>query len=186
MTRLLGVTGMEAAAVALAAAVVFVLALVVLRVAGARAVTRLRTADVAVLVIVGAVLGRAILGPTPTLAGGAIALAVLVLLRLGTAALERTGLRFLVSARPVLLIADGVPVPSHARRAALSEADLRVALRAAGIASPSEVVAAVLEPSGAISVTRRDPARPLDRRLFADVIGVERISDASFGPPIRE
>src|SRR5947209_637171 len=186
MGQLLGVTAMEGLAIAIAAAVVFVLVLAVLRLAGARSVTRLRTADVVVLVMVGAVLGRAILGERPTLVAGVIALAVLILLRLITSVLARTRFRRVVEARPLLLLADGHPVEEHVRRSALSDADLRVALRLAGVAGPSEVVAAVLEPNGAISVTRRDPSRPLDRRLFADVVGAERIADESFGPPIEE
>lgn len=186
MGRLLGMTGMEALSVVVAAVGVYAATLAVLRVAGARAVSRLRTADVAVLVVMGAVLGRAVLGVQPTLAAGLVALVVLVLLRLGTAVIERTSLRWLVAARPVLLIADGEPVRAHPWRAAVSEEDVRVALRLAGVASPSEVVAAVLEPNGAISVTRRDPDRPLDRRLFADVAGVDVIAEDSFGPPIEE
>jgi uncharacterized membrane protein YcaP (DUF421 family) len=186
MGQLLGVTAMEGVAIVIAAVVVFALALAVLRVAGIRSATRLRTADVAVLLVIGAVLGRAILGQRPTLVGGIIALAVLILLRLLAGRLERSRLRRLVAARPVLLLADGRPIEQHVRRSAVSEADLRVALRLAGVASPSEVVAAVLEPNGAISVARRDPSRPLDRRLFADVMGVERIADSSFGPPIEE
>ena len=78
MGQLLGVTAMEGVAIVIAAVVVFALALAVLRVAGIRSATRLRTADVAVLLVIGAVLGRAILGERPTLVGGIIALAVLI------------------------------------------------------------------------------------------------------------
>ena len=53
--------------------------------------------------------------------------------------------------------------------------DLAVALRTAGVASIAEVACAVLEPTGAISVTRWDPARPLDPALFAGVVGMERV-----------
>jgi hypothetical protein len=43
-----------------------------------------------------------------------------------------------------------------------------------------------LEPNGAISLARRDPERPLDRRLFAGIRGVERIPDDWFGAPVEE
>ncbi|HEY0373424.1 MAG TPA: YetF domain-containing protein [Amnibacterium sp.] len=183
MDRLLGISEPEAAAVVIAAAVVYAVAVAVLRLIGARAAARLRTADVAVLVVVGAVLGRAVIGVQPTLAAGLVAIGTLVILRLATGLLERSALRALVTVRPLLLIGGGEPVQHHLRRARVDDEDLRVALRLAGIATIGEVAAAVLEPNGAISVARRDPQRPLDRRLFAEVRGVERIPPDWFGAP---
>jgi|SRR5579875_522769 len=186
MSRLIGITGAEALAVALSALVVYVVAIAALRLLGPRAATRLRIADLAVLVVIGAILGRAVIGLEPTLAAGLVAVAALVLLRVLTAVVERSPARRLVSGVPILLVGAGRPVPEHLRRAWVDDADLRLALRLAGVATMSEVAAAVLEPNGSISVARRDPARPLDRRLFADVRGIERIPDEWFGPPVRE
>jgi uncharacterized membrane protein YcaP (DUF421 family) len=182
---LLGVSPSEAWAVVVATVAVFTATVAVLRLAGARAAARLRTTDVAVLVLIGAILGRAVIGVQPTLGAGLIALAVLVVLRVATALLERTALRGVLAARPLMLVAGGQEVPEHLRRARVSREDLRLVLRLAGVATVAEVAAAVLEPTGAISVARRDPGRPLDRRLFADVRGLERIPEDWFGAPVE-
>ena len=39
---------------------------------------------------------------------------------------------------------------------------------------------AVLEPTGAISLTRWDPSGPLERARFSGVVGIERIPDYRF------
>jgi len=182
----LGVSWSEGWAVVVATVVVFAATIAVLRLAGPRAASRLRAADVAVLVLIGAVLGRAIIGVQPTLTAGLIALVVLILLRLGTALVERTPARRLLAARPLMIVAGGREVPEHLRLARIRDEDLRLALRLAGVASVAEVAAAVLETTGAISVARRDPDRPLDRRLFTDVVGIERVPDEWFGAPVEE
>lgn len=186
MSRLLGVSPSEGWAVVIATVAVFCATIAVLRLVGPRAASRLGAADVAVLVLIGAVLGRAIIGVQPTLEAGLIALAALIVLRVATALLERTPARGLLSARPLMIIAGGQEVREHLRLARIRDGDLRLALRLAGVASVSEVAAAVLETTGAISVARRDPARPLDRRLFADVRGVERVPDDWFGARVEE
>jgi uncharacterized membrane protein YcaP (DUF421 family) len=148
---------------------------------GARALTRLTTADLVVLLVAGAIAGRCVLGPSPTLAGGVVALVVVLVLRLATGAVRRTGAgRALVVNAPLLLVAGGEPVEEHLRRARIGAPDLAVALRTAGVASIAEVACAVLEPTGAISVTRWDPARPLDPALFAGVVGIDRVPAACF------
>lgn len=182
MRALLGVSGPQALAVVVAAVVIFAVILLVVRLLGARAAARLTTADLAVLLIVGAVAGRVVLGTAVTLTGGLIALAVLIALRLAAGLLRRRRAgQLLVTDRPLLLVAAGRPDEEHLRRAKIGREELNLALRSAGVAAYDEVACAVLEPTGAISVTRRDAANPLDRALFADVRGIELVPDAYFG-----
>lgn len=182
MGSLLGVTGPQALAVVIAAVAIFALLLLAVRLIGARAAARLTTSDLAVLLIVGAVAGRVVLGSAVNLAAGVIALATLVALRLGAGLLRRRRVgQVLVTDPPLLLVAAGRVLDEHLHRAKMGREELNVALRGAGIAALAEVASAVLEPTGAISVTRRDAAHPLDRSVFADVRGVELIPDAYFG-----
>ncbi|MGN6743689.1 MAG: DUF421 domain-containing protein [Amnibacterium sp.] len=187
MGALLGVTGPQAAAVVIAAVVVFAVLLLVVRLLGARAAARLTTADLAVLLIVGSIAGRVVLGTAVTLAAGVIALAVLIALRLTAGLLRRRRAgHVLVTDRPLLLVAAGRVLDAHLHRAKMGREELNVALRTAGIAALTEVACAVLEPTGAISVTRRDPAHPLDRSVFTDVRGIELIPGAWFEEPVAE
>jgi uncharacterized membrane protein YcaP (DUF421 family) len=137
------------------ATVAIVLVMVVLvRLGGRRSLAAMLATDVACVAALGAVVGRTSLLAVPTLAAEAIALTVLVGLRHWLSALERT--RWLRPLRrgPVVLVRDGRTCPEALRRARLSDDDLRLAVRLAGIADRSEARLVVLERSGRISVVR--------------------------------
>lgn len=152
-------TGGEAAAVVVSAIGMYAGVLLLLRVAGRRLVSGLSAYDLAGGIALGALIGRTVLGYTPTLPAGLLGLVTLGLLHAGSLALARTpaGER-LLGAGPVLLIRDGRVVPDALRRARLRESDLHCALRRAGVGGYTGVAAAVLERSGSISVVRENPA----------------------------
>ena len=182
MGALLGVTGAQALAVVISAVAVFATLLLVVRLIGARAAARLTTSDLAVLLIVGAVAGRVVLGTAVTLLGGLIALGTLIALRMGAGLLRRRRAgQILVTDPPLLLMAAGRPIDDHLHRARIGLEELHVALRVSGVATSAEVACAVLEPTGVISVTRRDERNPLERSLFTDVRGIELVPDEYFG-----
>lgn len=181
MGSLLGLTWPEAAAVATSAVVLFVVLLVGLRLSRARLVTRLGALDVVLLLVLGAVVGRGVLGNSPTLAGAVLGFVVLLLARIALGLVARTRRwRPLVAAPPLLLVAGGVPLEDHLRTARIRRDELATALRTAGVSGLDEVACAVLEPNGVISVTRFDRSRPLDRALFDDIRGIERMPDGLF------
>ncbi|MEW6877748.1 hypothetical protein V3M50_09145 [Trueperella pyogenes] len=70
LEELLGITGFQALAIVLATVAMYAFLLVLLRVLGQRVSARLSTYDMAAIIIIGAIAGRATLGHTPTLAGG--------------------------------------------------------------------------------------------------------------------
>jgi uncharacterized membrane protein YcaP (DUF421 family) len=149
----------EAAAVVLSATGMYAGLLVLVRLAGRRLVAALSTYDLAAGIGLGAIVGRTILGYTPSLPAGAIGFATLFVLHTATRALARNpAVDGLLGSAPVLVIREGAVLPDALRRARLSEEDLRAALRRAGIGSYADVGAAVLERTGTVSVLRRGQA----------------------------
>jgi uncharacterized membrane protein YcaP (DUF421 family) len=160
---------------------VYVAFTVLIRLLGQRSIARMSTFDVLLVLVVGSVAGRVITGYTPSLAAGVLALIVLFATHLAVQRLaRRRWFAWFVRDRPVLLMGGAELMEAHLRRAGVSRAELHAVLRAAGIGDPREVAAVVLESAGGVSVVRRGV--PLDRRLFADVVGSERIPPEDFRP----
>lgn len=175
----LGVDPLGVAAVVVAAVGVYVAFLVLVRLFGQRPLARMSTSDVIVVVALGSVAGRVVLGTSVTLLAGVVALLVLFVLRWVA---ERIGAtrwgRWLVRDRPVLLMAAGAPQRDLMHRSRVSEDELAGVLRTAGIRDRREVACVVLEATGALSVVRH--GQPLERALFAEVVGVERLPEEVF------
>jgi uncharacterized membrane protein YcaP (DUF421 family) len=171
----LGITGPDAAGVVLAAVGLYLTFLVLIRVAGPGPLAGASVADVGVALCLGAVVGRALLGDRPTLAGGAIALATLFAVHtVARRAVSRLPWLRRAGAAPVLLVVDGAVLPDDLRAARLTESDLRSKLRTAGVGSYADVAAAVLEPTGGLSVIRAGTA--IDDRMLRGVRGADRLS----------
>ena len=166
----IGLSANEAGAVAISATGVYAGFLVLVRFAGRRLLGAGDVFDLAAALGLGAIMGRATLGYTPTLGAAGVALATLLGLHIAFGRARRVpGMARLLSPPPVLLVADGRVLEEHLKRTGLRENDLRQKLRLAGIRSYGEVAAAVLERTGAVSVVRRgEPTAP---EMFADVEG---------------
>jgi len=148
-------TWKEATSVVLTSTVLYVALLGLIRVAGRRIVAAISAYDVAAGIALGAIMGRAILGYTPSLTAGALGFGALLGLHCGTRQLMgNPRLDRLLGTAPVLVMRDGRVLASALRGTKLSEDDLRTALRRAGIGSYSDVGAAVVERTGTISVIR--------------------------------
>ncbi|WP_300008167.1 YetF domain-containing protein [Pseudonocardia sp.] len=168
ITDRLGVDLSSAAAVVLATIGMYLALLVLVRLFGQRSLSSMSGTDMACVVALGAVIGRASLLQVPTLGAGLIALGTLfVLQRLFLLGRRRVG--GLLSNDPVVLVDDGRVDLQALRRARVGEDDLRQRLRLAGITRCEQVALAVLERNGAISVLRA-PGK-LDAWLAADLPG---------------
>ncbi|GAA4419743.1 DUF421 domain-containing protein [Georgenia halophila] len=177
----IGVGPVEAVAVVLSTFALYTAFLTITRLLGQRVLATLSTFDVAVVIVLGAILGRAALGHTPTLAGGLLALLTLVALEGAVGALRRHAwFDRLVSTTPVLLMAGPTVLIDHLDRAHITEAELRSRLRLSGVRSTAEVAAVVLEPTGAISVLCR--GEPMDPALLAGVRGAELLPASVLEP----
>lgn len=142
--------------VSVAATVVIYLVLFTLvRVLGARTLANLSTFDFACMIAVGAVVGRTAVLAHPNLLTGIVALVTLFTLQ-GVfgflRARERGG--HLVNPRPVVVVRDGLIDVASMRRVRITEDELRLAVRRAGLPGLAAVGLVVLEQNGTLSVVR--------------------------------
>jgi len=172
----LGIGPTHAVAVVVSAVGIYLAFLVLVRVFGARVLTGMGTFDVVVVITIGAVAGRVILGHPPTLAAGVIGLLCLFAMEAAFGEARRTirGARW-VNAGPVLLMAGPEVLTRNLRAAHVTVPELNAALRHAGVRRHEEVACAVFESTGRISVLRRGEA--LDPALLAGVRDAERIPE---------
>src|SRR6266487_5619255 len=105
---------------------------------------------------------NAMVGPDTSLVGGLVAAGVLIgwhrvidWWRLRSRRLAR-----LIAGESIMLIHDGKLLESHCLRARVTRDELLQALREHGVGSVQDVMLAVLEPDGAISVIRNDEITP--------------------------
>ncbi len=172
MEHNLGIAPLEALWVVLGAVGIYAAFFLFVRAFGLRALATWSTLDKAVVIALGSLLGRVILGYTPTLAAGIVGLATLfAMLRLERWILEKD-VAFLAS-RPILLMAGGEVLPDGLRKARVLDEELYFKLRQAGIRNFSEVAAAILETTGDVTVLRR--GQRIDPLLLNRVPGRSRI-----------
>ena len=168
----LGITPTAALAVVCATVLLYLSFIVLIRVLGQRVLSSLSTFDLLVVIVLGAVIGRASLGYTPTLAAGLLCLVTLVVLE-GVIGQLRSGPLWgrWITSRPLLLMAGPTVLSEELSRSHVTESELRSALRQAGVRNDAEVAAVILEPTGRMSVLRRGVA--VDRSMLAGVRGAE-------------
>ncbi|WP_147915517.1 DUF421 domain-containing protein [Ruania zhangjianzhongii] len=174
MGELLGVTPLEALAVVLGTAGMYVTMVIIIKLVGQRMLSSMSSFDVAAVIAFGSILGRAALGEAPRLAAGILSLATLVAMQAvaGLVRSVRRGGRLIVS-EPVLLMAGSAVVEENMRHCHVVLAELQSRLRQAGIRHRGEVAAVVFEPSGAISVLRRGDG--IEENLLDGVRGGELV-----------
>lgn len=163
----------EAAAVVVAAVGIYLAFLLLVRVLGARSLTGMSAFDLAAVVGLGAIIGRTPLLAEPRLVVGALALVTFFVTQgiLGFLR-SRPALTRLLTPRPVLLVHRGERLEANLRRSHVSEAELRSAVRAAGLPGLAQVGGMVLEPTGRLSVLSVSAVE--DEWLMADVDVPER------------
>lgn len=142
--------------------------------------------DLAIVTVLGAIVGRAILGQVPTLSGGLLALGTLFTLEALTGRVRRSSaLRGRFRHRAVVVMVAGRPERETMRRHHVDDPSLWAALRAQGVRSPAEVALVVLEQSGRFSVLRADqpvhPAALSGVRREQEVLA--RLADAGLTAP---
>lgn len=143
--------------VVLVGAVTYVVLVLMIRIAGKRTLSQLNAFDFVVSVALGSVLATVLLSSDVSFVEGVTALGLLAGLQFLVAAVSsrwpRT--RHVVTADPVLLLADGQVRNEALRRNRLTESELRQVVRAQGSGDMSQVKAVVLETDGKFSVITR-------------------------------
>lgn len=161
--------------VVIASAVIIYLAfLLIVRVFGSRVFAATSFSSTVGFVMLGALAGRAILGPTPTVSAGILALLTLVAMESMFHAVENsTSARFALGGRPILVYVDGAAVEEACRRTHTTLIDLNSAMRSAGVVRPDDVRCIILEPHGHYSVIRT--GTELSPELFTHVDGADML-----------
>ena len=168
-----GITPAQALGVIIAATVMYITFTVVLRVWGQRLYANRSGTGLAVVLVLGSVVGRSILGPNVTVLGGLIALAMLVLLESFFGAGRRAGL--FGHRRAIVIYANKELDDRAIRRFHVDRRNLWARLRQSGITDLDHVHALILETDGSITILRHGDA--LDPRLLTNVRGADKILD---------
>src|SRR5436853_589240 len=123
------------------------------------------TFDLVLLLIIANAVQNAMVGPDTSLAGGLVAAAVLIGWHrvVDWWRFRSRGLAKLLAGEGIMLIHHGKILDEHCVRAGITRDELRQALREHGVADVADVMLAVLEPDGAISVVRNDDLKPGER-----------------------
>jgi len=140
--------------IVLRTAVVYLVILLGLRLAGKREIGQMTVFDLVVLLLIANAVQNAMVGPDTSLSGGVLAAVVLLVLNSLVARLRLRwpALRRVVEGSPTVLVLRGEVITDHLRREGLDQETLEAALREHGLAELSDVEMAVLEIDGSISV----------------------------------
>ena len=128
-----------------------------------REVAQMTVFDLIVLLILSNVLQNAMIGPDSSVTGGLIGAATILAINwlVGRAAFSTRWLERAVEGVPLLLVHSDHLVESNLRRANISREELFSNLRSQGVFAVTDVRAAVLEPSGKLSVLKADAGSPV-------------------------
>lgn len=145
-------------AIALRTSVIYVVVLILLRVAGKRELGQMTPFDLVVILLIANAVQNAMTGPDTSLLGGAIAASTLIVLNL---AVSRFGRRIPFLARafsgsPTLLVHDGKVIRSHLAREDVTVEEIEMAAREHGVEKLKDVRGAILEVDGSISIIPKE------------------------------
>ena len=116
---------------------------------------------VAIATVLGAVVGRATLGPTPTLAGGLLALGTLFVIGTIVGRIRRSRPTPDSRHRAIAVMVNGEIDRDALRSRRVDEVTVWSALRSAGVRNPAEVALVILEATGQLAVIRAgEPIHP--------------------------
>lgn len=172
----LGLSWTDASIVVISAVGVYLAFLILIQIVGQRALAAMSSFTFAAAIALGAIMGRAAIGYTPTLAAGVLGMSTLFALQLVFGVLRRNRrLDRTLSNLPLLIMTNGAILPDNLRKAKMVEDELRLA----GIRRYSDVTAAVFERTGAISILHH--GETIAPELIADVPGHDVLAAEHIG-----
>jgi uncharacterized membrane protein YcaP (DUF421 family) len=143
----------------LRAAAVYIVVLLVLRLAGRRTVAEMTPFDLVLLLIIGDATQQALLGDDFSLTTAFLVVATLIVLDILLSLLKErfASLAKLIDGVPMVIVENGQPLRERMRRARVSLDDVMLSARESqGIERLEEIKFAVLEVSGGISIIPRE------------------------------
>lgn len=154
---------LSVAAMSVRAGMVFIATLICLRIAGRRSFGQGSAFDMCLMVLLGAILSRAVVGAFAMLPTLAASLVIVLLHRvLGMLTIRFPRLDELVSGRARTVVENGVKNDGEMKAGLISVHDVLVAARKKGhlLQAVDEVKLAILERDGKITVLQAPPRRP--------------------------
>ena len=147
------------------------------RVAGLRSFSKMSAADFAMTIATGSLFGATISAPSPTLFMGMFAILCIFAGQWGLAVLRKryTVVSQTVDNQPLLIMAGSEILYENLHRANMTEDDLFGKLREANAMNFDQVKAVVFETTGDVSVIHTADDNELDKKIFSNVIGHERL-----------
>jgi len=145
---------------------VYVVLVVLVRLAGRRELAQLNSFDLIVLLMLANTVQNATIGNDNSMVGGVIGVSALLMANYLVVRFlyHHPRVDRLLEGGPTVLIQDGQVMPRNLAREAITEEELMEAVRKQGLGSAGEVAEAVLETGGVISVVPRKPS-PAEERL---------------------
>lgn len=141
--------------------IVYILLLILLRIAGKREVGQMTPFDLVVLLLISNSVQNAMTGPDTSLGGGIVAAVTLIGISLffSRVSLRSEKLRRMIDGTPTVLVCHGQVYHQNLRREGMSYSELLAALREHECENLERVELAMLEIDGEVSVIRADPDR---------------------------
>jgi uncharacterized membrane protein YcaP (DUF421 family) len=137
---------------------IYVVLLIVFRLAGKRTLSQATTFDFVLLLIIGETTQQALLGSDYSIINSILLIITLMSIDIGLALLKQRSpqIEQLIDGVPLIIVEDGRPLKDRMAKVRIDEADVLTAARETqGLARMDQIQYAVLERSGGISIIPR-------------------------------
>jgi uncharacterized membrane protein YcaP (DUF421 family) len=140
----------------LRAAVMYLMLMILFKIAGRRSLADLNTFDFVLLLIIGEATQQALLGDDFSITNSVLIITTLIAIDVGFSQIKQRSKRIallLLDGGPTVIVENGQPLLRRMKKARITEADIMEAARSnQGIASMSEIRYAIIERNGTISI----------------------------------
>jgi uncharacterized membrane protein YcaP (DUF421 family) len=139
--------------------VVYVILLLVFRIAGKRSLAQITTFDFVLLLVVGEATQQALLGDDFSITNGFLVIVTLIAMDIGLSLLKGRfpGLEKWLDSKPVVILEEGKLLKDRMKKARIDEADILAKARELhGLERLDQVKYAVLEQSGGITIIPKE------------------------------
>ena len=152
--------------------IIYVLTIVLTRIAGLRTFSKMSSFEFAASVAIGSLLATTIITPDQSIPQSALAMVVLYLMQVGVARLRHRfePIEHLVDNSPLLLMKDGQMLRDNMAKIQVTEDDLMAKLRENNVLRLADVRAVVMETTGKFSVLHsRDESKEVEDQILSAV-----------------
>lgn len=143
----------------LRAAAMYLLLMILFKIAGRRSLTDLTTFDFVLLLVIGEATQQALLGDDFSVTNSVMIIATLIAIDVGFSQAKQRSklLAKLIDGGPTIIVENGKPLTKRMREARITEADVMEAARSnQGIIEMEKIRYAIIERNGAISIIPMD------------------------------